>query len=118
MSKELHRHIAPRLASGLSRVANAHALPEHIKRGLRMIAMRENQSVSWVLEQIIYNFFGFAPPAFIGERQAAVINPDQHARLIKSISREKHAKHATQRASLTKRGGQIVERAERHASVN
>ena len=118
MPKELHRHIAPRLASGLSRVSNGHALPEHIKTGLRLIAARENQSLSWVIEQIIYNFFGFAPPAFVGERGAGVINPEQHARLIKKISREKAEKHAAQRASLTKRAGQIVERHERNASIN
>jgi len=118
MAKEIHRHIAPRLASGLSREANGHALPQHIKQGLRMIAARENQSMSWVIEQIIYAFFGFAPPAFVGERGAGVINPEHHARLIKQISREKAEKHARQRASLTKRGGQIIERAERNASIN
>lgn len=47
------RRIAPRLASGDCRVPFGHGLPEPVKAGLRSIARMENQSMSWVLEQII-----------------------------------------------------------------
>jgi len=47
------RRIAPRLASGDSRVPFGHGLPEAIKLGLKAIAELENQSMSWVLEQLI-----------------------------------------------------------------
>jgi hypothetical protein len=106
----VHRHIAPRLASGQSRVPNAGALPEHIKRGLRLIAERENKSMSWVLEQIIYDYFGFTPPMFVGTRTAESINPEKHQTVVKKVSREKSARS---KAALTKRGTTILDRAKR-----
>src|SRR5262245_34350296 len=102
-----HRRIAPRLASGLSREALGHALPPHIKRGLRLIAARENQSLSWVLEQIIYQFFGFLPPTFVGTRTSAVIDPEHHQKLVDRVSRERAARS---KAPLEKRATQIPER--------
>ena len=59
------RHIAPRLASGDSRLPIAHGLPEEIKDGLRRIAAREHQSVSWVLEQVIIEFFHLRTPKYV-----------------------------------------------------
>ena len=110
--KETPRHIAPRLASGLSRVPNTGALPEQIKRGLRLIAARENQSVSWVLEQIIYAYFGFAPPQFMGTREAGVVNPVDHVKVVKRISRDKAMRP---KVALTKRATVLIERRERDA---
>ena len=102
-----HRHIAPRLASGLSRDSLGHKLPPHIKRGLHLIAARENKSVSWVIEQIIYAHFGFTPPRFVGTRDVSVIDPENHKKLIDRISRDKAARA---KAALVKRGTQIIER--------
>lgn len=70
MSKNLKyikkkRQIAPRLASGLSRVGIGHGLPEEIKEGLRLIAQRKNKSVSWVLEEVIIDWFRLPKPEYI-----------------------------------------------------
>lgn len=59
------RTIAPRLASGDRRIANSHGIPPHIKDGLKLIARRENKSVSWVLEELIYDHLGLRRPKFI-----------------------------------------------------
>jgi hypothetical protein len=55
------RRIAPRLASGDSRVPFGHGLPEAIKQGLRELAQLENSSMSWVLEQIITDWLAHSP---------------------------------------------------------
>jgi hypothetical protein len=75
-----------------------------------MIAARENQSMSWVIEQIIYQYFGFRPPDFVGTRNANVIDPENHAKVIAKISRDKAARS---KAALQKRGTQIIERHQR-----
>lgn len=108
---EQHRHIAPRLASGLSRTGLGHALPEHIKRGLKLIALRENKSLSWVLESIIYQHFGFTPPTFVGSRQVDVIDPHNHEKVIAQVSRDKAARS---KAPLAKRATQIIERSKKN----
>jgi hypothetical protein len=109
-----HRHIAPRLASGFSRDSLGHKLPPHIKRGLHLIAAREHQSVSWVIEQIIYAHFGFTPPRFVGTRDVGVIDPENHKKVIDKVSRDKAARG---KAALQKRGTQIIERSERHGQL-
>ena len=48
-----HRHIAPRLASGEHRVPAGNALPPIVKYALSVIAEAQNQSRSWVIEQIL-----------------------------------------------------------------
>jgi len=70
MSGGLHRHIAPRLASKQRRVPNAHALPPHVKSALQMIAISRGESVSWVLEQVVYSHFDLRPPKYVGRRDA------------------------------------------------
>lgn len=65
MSKE----IAPRLYKG-ARVLNYGRLPSPIKEGLKAIARKENKSVSWVVEQVIIDYFGFAPPRYKEKRNA------------------------------------------------
>lgn len=60
-----HKQIAPRLFDGTSRVGIGHGLPEPIKEGLRRIARQENRSLSWILEQVIIEYFGFKQPRYI-----------------------------------------------------
>lgn len=58
------REIAPRLASGDSRLIYGGRLPEAVKTGLAAIAKRENKSVSWVLEQVVIDYFGLRRPKY------------------------------------------------------
>ena len=57
--------IAPRLFSGEKRESIGHGLPPEIKAGIRRIATTENKSVSWVLEQVIIDYFGLRRPKYI-----------------------------------------------------
>lgn len=59
------RTIAPHLFSGERRERTFNRLPSDIKEGLIGIAYDKNQSVSWVLEQIIIDYFGFRTPKYI-----------------------------------------------------
>jgi hypothetical protein len=61
--------IAPRLKSGDKRESIGHGLPPEIKQGLRSIARTENKSVSWILEQIIIEYFGFKTPRYIKRKE-------------------------------------------------
>lgn len=61
--------IAPRLFSGERRESLGHGLPPEIKQGIKLIAKRENKSVSWVLEQIIIEYFGFRKPKYIERKR-------------------------------------------------
>ena len=63
------RQIAPRLADGTKRDSIGHALPPHIKQGVRMIAVRENRSVSWVLENVIIEYFGLRRPEYLKRKE-------------------------------------------------
>jgi hypothetical protein len=63
------RTIAPRLANGEKRLTIGHGLPGYVKEGIRDIAYHENQSVSWVLEQIIIAYFDFEEPEYIKRKQ-------------------------------------------------
>ena len=63
------RTIAPRLFSGDRRESIGHGLPPHIKEGLRAIGRSENKSVSWILEQIIIEYFGFKRPRYIERKR-------------------------------------------------
>jgi hypothetical protein len=58
------RQIAPRLASGRSRVPFGHGLPDAIKDGIRAIATHERKSMSWVMEEAIIDYFGLRPPKY------------------------------------------------------
>lgn len=59
------RRIAPRLSSGESRESIGHGLPPEIKEGLRGIARRQNESVSWVLEKVIIDYFRLRRPDYV-----------------------------------------------------
>ena len=64
MKKRVAREIAPRLVSGECRVGIGHGLPPAVKAGLIDIANRENRSRSWVLEQVIIDYFGLSRPRY------------------------------------------------------
>ena len=67
--KNKSRIIAPRLFSGEKRESIGHGLPPEIKAGIRRIAASENKSVSWVLEQVIIDYFGLRRPKYIGRKK-------------------------------------------------
>jgi hypothetical protein len=56
--------IAPRLYDGDSRVKLYGRLPEHIKEGIRNIARKENKSISWVIEEVVIDYFGLRRPRY------------------------------------------------------
>lgn len=60
MSKE----IAPRLFNKDSRTRNFHRLPEPVKDALMAIATQEGKSMSWVLEEVIIDYFGLRRPKY------------------------------------------------------
>jgi hypothetical protein len=62
--------IAPRLTNGDSRVNFGSRLPEPIKEGLRSIARKENKSMSWVMEEVIIDYFGFRKPRYKPSRKS------------------------------------------------
>lgn len=62
--KKRTKTIAPRLASGRCRVTIGHGLPPAIKSGLKAIARQENKSMSWVLEQVIIDYFHLKAPRY------------------------------------------------------
>ena len=57
------REICPRLSSG-GRTGNFHRLPEEVKSSLMGIARDENKSMSWVLEQVIIDYFQLDLPRY------------------------------------------------------
>jgi hypothetical protein len=65
--------IAPRLADGRCRVPFGHGLPEEIKEGLRKIARLENKSMSWVMEQVIVEFFHMKSPEYVPSAKKALV---------------------------------------------
>lgn len=56
--------IAPRLANGDSREGFGHGLPSAVKDGLKKIAKQENKSMSWVVEQVIIEYFHLRRPRY------------------------------------------------------
>lgn len=68
MKLKYKKRIAPRLANGDARESIGHGLPPEIKDGLRAIAFKENESVSWILEKIIITFFGFKTPEYVEKK--------------------------------------------------
>lgn len=69
--KRKPKQIAPRLANGEARVPFGHGLPETIKEGLRGIAQKENKSMSWVMEQVIIDYFGLRTPRYVKAKAGA-----------------------------------------------
>jgi hypothetical protein len=62
--KYYKKSIAPRLANGERRLPNSSGLPPAVKRALKVIAHTEKQSVSWVMEQMVIEYFGIICPTY------------------------------------------------------
>ena len=58
------KQIAPRLANGQTRDTYGGRLPPAIRAALRVIARDERQSVSWVMEQVIIDYFQMKTPMY------------------------------------------------------
>lgn len=58
------RQIAPRLAGHRIRVHFGSRLPPDVKWGLKSIAQMENKSMSWVVEEVIIQYFGLKRPKY------------------------------------------------------
>jgi len=61
----------------LSRVGIGHGLPPEVKDGLKMLAYRENRSVSWILEQLIIKHFHLSRPEYVTRKPPKL---DQHSK--------------------------------------
>lgn len=68
-NKNKPKTIAPYLLNRDIRLENHTRLPESIKLGLREIARLENQSMSWVLEQAIIDYFGLIEPKYLNKKK-------------------------------------------------
>jgi hypothetical protein len=55
---------APRLASGKMRVRLYGRLPDSVKEGLRGIALAEGKSMSWVIEEVLIDYFVLDVPKY------------------------------------------------------
>ena len=55
---------SPRLLNGDVRIRFHSQLPDSVKDGLRDIARRERKSMSWVIEEVIIDYFGLKPPKY------------------------------------------------------
>lgn len=58
------RRIAPRLAGGMIRLNFGSRLAPDVKKGLKAIARLENKSMSWVVEEVIIEFFQLRRPKY------------------------------------------------------
>ena len=85
--KPYKKHIAPRLRSGESREAWGGGLPEGIKYGLYMIARERRVSVSWLIEQIVIEYFELDRPAYVTRKPT----PQEEARAQKANQEEAEA---------------------------
>jgi len=66
----MKRMIAPRLSNGRSRITFGSRLPEQIKEAFRIIAKQENKSMSWVMEEVIIDYFGLVRPKYIKSKKS------------------------------------------------
>jgi predicted transcriptional regulator len=64
------RQIAPRLASGESRINWGGRLPSHVKAALRVIARDEKKSMSWVMEEVVIDYFSLKRPKYRSRKVA------------------------------------------------
>ena len=58
-------NIAPRLANGRPRVRFGSSMPHAVKEGLRAIAKSERRSMSWVVEEVVIDYFSLAKPKYV-----------------------------------------------------
>lgn len=66
----MSRTIAPRLQTGEARVNFGSRLPSEIKEYIRWYARKHNCSMSWVMEQIVIDYFELVAPTYIDNRKA------------------------------------------------
>lgn len=69
--KAYRKQIAPRLANGRSRESWGGRLPEAVKYGLYQIAREQGKSVSWVMEEVVIDYFKLNAPVY-RDRKVAV----------------------------------------------
>jgi hypothetical protein len=55
---------APRLKSNDIRLRNSYQFPDEIHIALKEIAKIEKKSVSWVLEEVVIDYFGLNRPKY------------------------------------------------------
>lgn len=51
-----------------------------------MIAAARGESLSWVMEQMIYDYFGFKVPDYVGTRQPSPINARTYSKIIRTAA--------------------------------
>ena len=76
------KQIAPRLANGRPRESFGSRLPRAIKEGLRSIARSGNKSMSWVMEEVIIDYFHLKRPQYKEQRPRRL---QQSARILKMV---------------------------------
>lgn len=67
--RKLARIIAPRLANGRPRANFGSRMPEEVKEGLRAIARRERKSMSWVVEEVVIDYFDLKRPVYRDDKR-------------------------------------------------
>ena len=63
------KQIAPRLVSGEHRITWGGNLPPKVKEAVKLIASDENKSVSWVLENVVIDYFSMSRPKYRKKKQ-------------------------------------------------
>jgi len=71
MKTHVPRRIAPRLFSGEKRLNWGGRLPPEVKEGIRRIARKENKSVSFVLEEVVIDYFALDRPQYVTQNLPA-----------------------------------------------
>lgn len=64
--KKAIKQIAPRLRYAGKRQSWGGGLPPSVKIGIKSIARAEGKSVSWVLEQVVIDYFALSAPIYLG----------------------------------------------------
>jgi hypothetical protein len=63
------RQCAPRLWGGRLRDPFGSRLPHAVKEGLRSIARSENKSMSWVVEEVLIDYFKLPRPKYVERKR-------------------------------------------------
>jgi len=77
------RLIALPLARGEIRLRTYGRLPRAVKEGLRAIARSENKSMSWVVEEVLIDYFDLKRPNYKKERPRKIKRPATVLRMVK-----------------------------------
>lgn len=95
MTAPRRRRIAPRLRSGDSREPIGHGLPPHIKQALKMIAASRGESLSWMLEQALIEYFHKRPPAYVAPKPKPADDAAERVARQALAESEARARHKT-----------------------